>query len=329
MEIQRTQSFDVYSLLGKKLVSVIRKKLPKTVRKSLKDRDILHDFVVDWNDKSGDQTIYILTEEFFFVKMGSQVIFPESPTILDNLLKARYSLESSEGFDLPFESFILATPKGYRFEGIEIPSMLITWKSDQESNLIHPFLDSLNVPRHKFIFKREAKERVLSINYPEAGSPEKNRTFLAKEHLPDILASRNPEEYRQLMARKGFIPGVSAMTDEDSAIQFYAFKLVAALGVYNTATHGEKLRSGYPTGSSPLLHGWQPEQKMMPLTLSNSVPPVEEREGRASHYRSWYFRQLRADRYYKGEYANYAPGSRYSFVQETMVGIEVSPHTQA
>ena len=44
-----------------------------------------------------------------------------------------------------------------------------------------------------------------------------------------------------------------------------------------------------------------------------------------AHYRRWHFRQLRNERYYRGEYANLPRGSRIVFVNEASVNAEREP----
>lgn len=332
MTQEKKKSYSIYAPMGLKIPGLIRKMQPAHATKGWTDKKILGDYIVKCKDSPGDQSLYILSEESRFQRLGSQVVFPESTVILDNLLRARYSMETTEGFTLPFESFILAIPKGYAHDGCKIPTLLVNVikKHTTTSEFIHPLLDEHDVPRFLFTVHDVADGDVLSLIYTETDSPEKHRVYLAFKYIPLALQAKNPGEYRDAMFEKGFLRSRDQLDDRDSAIQFYAFRLISALGVYHAATQGEKLRAGFPTGEAPKFDGWKSENKLSPVTLTTSMPPLASSAmTKDSYYRCWFFRQLRADRYYKGEYALYSPGSRYSFVQETVVGMDASPSTQS
>lgn len=329
MAQQKKASFSVYSTLTNKMVTLIRKQSKEAKKKT--DREVLTAFLIRYPSFGGDQSVAILSEEHHFSKNGSQVIFPESPQILDNLLKARFKIDSIAGFDLPFPSFVLAIPKGYELDGIRLPSMLVTWMAKDRTipEITDPFFSYYRLPSSSFGAIDYASDAVLSIAFTDEEDGEKCRTYVSASHIQDILSAKDPEDYRDEMVRKGFIGSISQISDKNAVLQYYGFKLVAALGIYHVATKGERLKEGFPGATAPRLDGLLGQSKITPATLANSTPPLKEGDSaRAAHYRTWYFRQLRAARYYQGEYADQAPGTRYSFVQETVVGLKVSPSTQ-
>lgn len=337
MSQTKKSSYALYPLLTEKIVSGVRQNLPGKERKSLTDAQVLSDFIRRQPDIQNDHAFYIMAEELFLKAHGSQVIFPESPLVLDNLLKARYVLESSVGFDLPFEAFILAPPRGYAYHGIQIPSLMVNWIVGDgfKDEVLRPFLRYLKVPDEKVSFSELPRDGILSLVYRDK-SGECSRTVIYGQDIPVLLNAKTPEQYRMAMISQGLIQSEEDLSEADRDIQFYSLKLVAALGVYHVATRGKKLRTGFPTPQAPRLEGRRPDQQVAPVTLINSTPPqANEAEidgveiGRAAHYRSWHFRQLRAERFYQGEYAEYAPGTRYVFVESAMVGVEAAPNTQA
>ena len=119
----------------------------------------------------------------------------------------------------------------------------------------------------------------------------------------------------------------------DAKMQFYSLRLIGALGVYHLATDGQKLRPGYPGSSTPKLQGKLPGQTLKPYEIASAIPARhvssgDEREIHGAYYRTWYFRQLRAPRYYQGEYENRKVGTRYTFVSDTVVGQRSTPYTE-
>lgn len=331
MAQEKKKSYSLYAPLGQKLITLIRKYDPAVAAKANDKQMMGH--VIRMSAKNNDgQSPYILCEEFKFRRQGSQVIFPESSVILDNLIRAKYSVETLDGFNLPFESFMLAIPKGYTHNGYPVPGLLVTviqFHSIQ-NELLNPLLDEYDVPRSTFRLTDNSVSDMLSIVYTDPGSSEKCRVYVSLKDIPAVLQTRSPSEYRDFMVSMGFLADKSQLSDHSSAIEFNAFKLILALGVYHTATRGDKLRSGFPAGDAPRLDGWKPGRDLSPLTLSSCIPPSADGTiVKDAYYRTWFFRQLRAERYYKGEYSHYAPGTRYSFVSETVVGMDVTAHTQS
>lgn len=140
-------SYELYPMLTQKIISSERELVLGREARSLNDRQVLQRFAKRNPGLSNDHAFYIMAEELHLKDNGSQVIFPESALVLDNLLKARFSMESPDGFDLPFNSFLLAMPRGYTFAGCQIPGLLITWipGKDFSSGVLAPFLRLLDI----------------------------------------------------------------------------------------------------------------------------------------------------------------------------------------
>ncbi|MDT8925529.1 hypothetical protein RBE51_22360 [Pseudomonas taiwanensis] len=331
----KKSSYALYPLLTDKIVSGVRQHLPGKERKTLTDGQVLSDFIRRHPDIQNDHAFYIMAEELFLKSHKSQVIFPESALVLDNLLKARYSLSSSEGLDMPFPSFILSPPRGYAFNGTQIPSLLVSWVTGDgfKAEVLRPFLDYLNVPANRVSFSELPQDGILSLVYRDRAG-ECSRTVIYGHNIPVLLDAKNPQEYRRAMVNQGLIMTEEDLSEEDRDVQFYSLKLIAALGVYHVATRGKKLKPGFPTPQAPRMEGRRADQQVAPVTLTNSTPPLENTDsdrhnvGRTAHYRAWHFRQLRDERYYRGEYANHAPGTRYTFVESALVGADAAPNTQ-
>lgn len=272
----------------------------------------------------------IVLEECFWESQGKHVIFPESSNVLDNLLRARYSLDSAEGFTLPLASFVLAMTSGYSFAGITIPPLSVAWVhgNEYEEHVMKPFHAKYRLLENAIL--EHPQEFMMCITYPEdVKTGVFSRVMLYASDLPHLLSCSTPDEFKKVMIDRKIALHLEVLTENDFAIQFYAMKLISALGVYNMATDGKRLRDGYPTQQPPKMVGVQAKREISALTLSNSIPAFTGEDHSVSpHYRSWYFRQLKAERYYQGDFAKAPKGSRYTFVSETMVGRKITPSTQ-
>lgn len=67
----------------------------------------------------------IISEELLWERRGRTVIFPQSAEFLDRLLAAKFDLNKIDGFQLPFDSFMLAMPLGYEKEGVKLRGILV------------------------------------------------------------------------------------------------------------------------------------------------------------------------------------------------------------
>lgn len=324
-------SYELYPMLTQKIVASERDYIGREA-KNLTEQQVLQRFAKRNPELPNDHAFYIMAEELHLKDNGSQVIFPESAVVLDNLLKARFTMESHEGFDLPFNSFVLAMPMGYKHAGCQIPGLLVTWipGKDFAPGVLSPFLRLLAVEERRTRFSDLPDMGLLSIVFLDRDAKgARSRSIIYGEDLPALLEAKDPEGFRDSMVRLGILRDPDAMDQKEASLQFYALRLVASLGVYHLATGGKRLKPGYPMMSTPRMDGKRPEQSVVPLTLSSCLNLGDrDPSDRHSHFRTWHFRQLRDERFYRGEFRGHAQGSRYVFVAETVVGFDATPSTQ-
>ncbi|MDU8351413.1 hypothetical protein RYA05_05880 [Pseudomonas syringae pv. actinidiae] len=335
----KKSQYEIYPRLIDKLVQRI-KKAEKTAVKA-NAVSILREFI-DYDPSFVNKMDFlIMADEKFWEREGNHTIFPENTLVLDNLLKARFSIEKSIGFDLPFSSFILSLPQGYKVDGFPIPSCLVTWIEYEgaHEHTTYPFCDYLGVPRPRVIQKTVSGEGEYALRIMFR---DRNDSFLyhravaLESHLPAILRAKNTSQFLEILGtyQNTNLIKVIAPDDIDLNIQFRLFKLIAAIGVYNIATEGKKLQDGLPSSLSPKIIGKSPDMQLAMSTLSNHPAPKgamnsANKESPEMHVRSWHFRELRDDRFYKGEHSHKPKGSRIIFIPETVVGGDVTPHTQS
>lgn len=322
--------YDLYPMLRDTLANAIRKDSPKAHRKMSTSSAIK--FLLDSMPRLlHTLDFFIVAEEYYWEKKGTNVIFPESGVVLDNFYRAKFQLEMSAGFSLPFDSFMLAMPNGYRCDGTLMPGIMVQFYDYHRAGeeLINPFCDAIKIDRPVDIKREEVPlgTRAIVISYRDP----KNASGYARALIPDfkipeILKAQDRYEFQRIMGHYKNQVGVVELEDHDLDIQFKAIKLVAALGVYHLATEGERLRDGFPGQVLPKMNNRSPDMRIRMSTLSSSAPS-QLHFSPSTHYRTWYIRQLRDPKYYKGRYESSPIGSRFVFVSDAVVGAKIEPST--
>jgi len=323
-------TYDVYPLFWDRTIASSRKGLSKSESSKITDTELIRRYCRLNPGFTGEHGFYSLAEDRYFKSGGSQVIFPESSVVLDNLLKARYAMQSPEGFTLPFSSLVLSPMRGYRYQGVEIPSIFATWvpSAQYRSEILDPFLGELGVAPSQVSYEDLPDQGMLIICYAIRNGAGHRRTAIYGEDLPELLAAKDSNAFVASMRRLSLMHPDQTPDDDEVKRQFFCLRLIAALGVYHLATEGRRLRLGFPTTTQPRLDGRKPGQAMSPITLTNALPSFGEGVTPVGHFRTWYFRQLRDKMYYRGEYEHLPQGSRYTFVTEALIG-DLTANTQA
>jgi hypothetical protein len=325
MKQTKKPAYDMYpSLLTETLKAVSK------FHKGLAPHLALGQWLYEHNSKFNTLATRICIEDHFWSRNGRHVIFPESTDVIDNLMRARYEIESPEGFSLPFTSFVVAMPSGYTRNGFKMPGFMASFSRDDLPEIkAMPFIDYIKMPLHTLDFSSvpdSVKSLVVQYKNPSDGAHA--MVSIREKDLPRILKCRNLDEYKLEMDGGWPMVGVSTVetNSADAEIQFFALKLVASMGIYCLATGGKRLLDGFPGSVMPRLMGHDGSGGMRLSTLQ-SVATAAAKASPDAHYRSWHFRQLRDARFYKGEHANTPPGSRYVFVSDAMIGQKVEPST--
>jgi hypothetical protein len=321
MSQTKKSTYDMYTTMLAKTEKVIRSKMvPKVNTKHQLGHALREN---PWMRQTLEFSIYL--EEYLWERDGRQVIFPESAAVVDNLMRASFDLDSCDGFSLPFRSMVVAMPAGYVHNGLKIPSFLATFaRNNTPDEKLHPFLDAVKESHSDYRIDGNASERVLVIQYRD-NTDSWAKVSIVDTDLPRILKCKDAATFsKELGMYKGIKRGFSEYTDQDREIHFFALKLVASMGVYCLATGGKRLLDGFPGATMPKLMGHDGSTGMRLSTLQSVVRTKESPE---AHYRAWHFRQLRDDRFYRGEHAHAPKGSRYVFVSDAMIGQKVDPST--
>ena len=266
----------------------------------------------------------ILIEEYFWLQ-NKKVIFPDSVTLLNRLLKASTRIKNStQLFGKDFESFSLAFPREFKINNLPSTGVLVTILSHaQRQQISNDFFKWITA---KTINTKYFSETIicLSYNYPNDNKQMYSRAIIPVPIIDKLLNAPTPDDYYKILG--GFsdnIIGSIPLNVSEAAYQQTIAKLVLAILVYKKA-NPDALIHGFPTKKKPKLNGFAVKN----YESLNLKMPTNIHSSPQEHYRSWTFRQLFAPRYYQGEYAALEPGSRIVFVNETFVNMKnVDPNT--
>lgn len=326
-------SFSLYRSLTYSVISALRKKGGREY-KSMSDRDIIK-LMTSYMDNGAGNAVNlvdfkIFATEQYWASTGKNAIFPESLDMINRLLLAKYDCSSGAVFNLPLSSFILAIPKNLSCDGVSIPSCLVTVGDLQllYCDVINAFCDHINRPRPNIIQGGTSLDTPqISITYPDTDNKSISvQRWISKDQWAPMLNCKSSQEYHNhLITTKKY----SEMdnTYHDSCVQYTLFKLIAGLGIYNSATNGDFLKPGLP-GANLKFDNSVNERPENHFVIRESHGLIAANRAAPGQYvRGWFFRNLKDARYYKGEHENTAPGTRWVFVHDTIVNAEIDAHT--
>ena len=317
-------TYQIYSSLINQTHKQLRKILPKKERQS---KSSAMRFVIN-NEPDFIHTLdfLIFCEEWSWMQSGHHTLFPESEDVLKRLASADFETRELSSLEMPFGSFVLAMPKGYEIDGVEMPSVLVTWGRFDEygEERMAPLTDHLGLPRLGNRYPESSKGLMgLQIVYRDHQRKKDlvyARCSLTADQFHDLLKSRTLEDFQ---SRAGHYENSNfrAILDNDHhdlVIQFHMLKTIIAIAIFNQATDGVHIKEGVPTSKVKMI-GRIPGERSVASTLS--MPGIEKDTiSPEAHYRRWHFRQLTHERYYQGEHSHKARGSRWTFVRDAYVG---------
>jgi hypothetical protein len=237
----------------------------------------------------------LISEEQNWHDCGSPVIFLDDISLINSLYIAEFDFENNFNVEPPFKTFSMSFPKDTIIEGVEIPSCLVTIMTRKE------FIDlygSEITHKDRLDEEHDNDELCISIAY-ETDTKRTNTNFT---HLSTYTKTK----------QSNFSKRMQSMGTERLSI---LTKIALTMCVYNSATNGKKLVKGYPT-SSIVMPKDKNRVSYNGLTISADREKQQTKETRKIKHRIPFYRNLVADRYYKGEYESLKRGSRWILVKE-------------
>lgn len=267
----------------------------------------------------------IHSEEWYWLNSDKVVYYPGSLDVAQSLSRAKFSARDAAAFYSGFESFMLTFPKGVEFDGKPALGCLITICEQKKRaiNFISGFGRAVT-GKEPEILSKEAEGYSIAINYRTHGVLGVVRLCLDSNILAELLACESVAEHTQVMRRYNEFDyaGGLQLDDMDHAYQYELTRFILRFLMYKKALP-ERIEDGLPG-----IHRKEVETEFsMNRTHKIIQPPKVNKESPAAHYRSWHFRQLSHEKFYKGEHENLAPGSRVVFVSDAYVGQKTTPLT--
>lgn len=271
-----------------------------------------------------------MVTELIWDRNGRQVIFPPSPSFYGQLLDSRYSVDGDAVLNLPHNCFILAVPRDFTYAGVAIPSPIVAYtrNGNERKELTDWALNAMGA-RDVFEIPEKAKDAavpklIFFFRNPYDGDVDTcSICALTSAQITAALQADTPDAFEAIVGRydpeamRG-APLAGATDPSDVVMQWVLTRLIAGLSVYMSARGDTALRDGLP---EPDVQVTGVDFRTKPRYLTIPAPRQEKTAGVTGlTTRRWFFRNLRADRYYKGAHKHLDRGSRWTYVRPTTVG---------
>jgi len=195
---------------------------------------------------------------------------------------------------------------------------------DREEYIFDRFFDWIERQRCHVTSCGPECDWFISITYRNSTDPPAACSMrIPSSDIAAALETNSVEEYQAFMREMDAYNYVGKIdsSDDELKYQYDLVRLVCGLLIYRHALP-ERIYEGLPG---------KRKQFETPLTMGQSGMVIHQPKGHqdspSAHYRSWHFRQLSHERYYRGKHAGKAKGSRIVFVPDCVVGQEQSPLT--
>lgn len=285
-----------------------------------------------FNMKGGLNAILFhqMVSEVIWDRDGRPVVFPPNEAFYEQLLTSRYGIDGDAVLSLPHRCFILAMPRGFTYEGVAIPSPIVMYTRDgNERKALTAWAlkamgstDSVEAPENP-VDAAQPKLIFFFRNPYDGDNDTCSICSLTGTQIAQVLKAETPEAFENIVGRYdeaaiNNAPLASETNFSDVVMQWVITRLIAGLSVYLSARGDTALTDGLPT---PDVEVDGVDFRTRPRYLTVPQATANEPSGEIGlTTRRWFFRNLRADCYYRGEHKDAVPGSRWTFVRPTTVG---------
>lgn len=263
----------------------------------------------------------IHVREWKWLESDKKIIFLEKEMML-NLLKSNinnFNISNPETIvrSLPFDKFILALEKDIEIDNVKMVSCLVDVSYERDTlNSMKHIINKLGIKDTVMNMENENDLSLSFIFRSNDGSTCMQNICLSQ--IPLYLEAKTPSEY-YLLREKFAYPKAKSLNEDDSFKSFYLLKTILMIAIYNNATDYKNLVAGLPNNKATANLSKEIRTGNNLHTLKTNKPKLENNNGKM-FIRGWFFRNLKADKYYKGEYSDLEKGSRWTIVSECVVG---------
>lgn len=269
----------------------------------------------------------IHAEEWHWLNTERVVYYPGSMDLMRSLTAAKFSASDSAAFYDGFESFLLSFPAGVSFSGKPAQSCMITicQHNLRAMSFLNKFTKSMCGVTVPVEHNMHGDGYSISVNYCDHDlDGAYTRLVLDSNLLPQYLACTSVEDHIKLVNKHNdfnYVGGIT-LSDTDHHYQYELIRFILRFLMYKKALP-ERIIDGLPGCNRQELESVYTTHRRHRVIQ----PPKINKESPAAHYRSWHFRQLMHEKYYRNEYAEHEHGSRVIFVSDSFVGNKTTPQT--
>lgn len=263
---------------------------------------------IQMNDVLGVNTN---AEEYFWYLTGKKLVFVNQ-NVISMLNRAKFSgnIDSKilppDGFDTFALCFEQNTTVEVNGEKIRLYPMQITVLRESEINgKIHkPFKE---LTGHEIIRNNDL-DIAITVSYKVGQT-----TFRSCVDVSEVMEKITTGLELSKDLSDLYDQSLSDKEQQQTNIQM---RIAVQLLIFNAATDNKYLVDGFPEQSKFQL----PNNTIRTYWQASHFNYKPSNNAMTSHIRSSHFRNLRDDRYYKGQYANLEKGSRWTLVSESFIG---------
>ena len=269
----------------------------------------------------------IHAEELAFLDSERVIYYPSSSDLCHAIFHTtREGLSENAYFDGQ-ESFVISPPANLIIDNASISGILVTFMDHDDhrikmikkagkmiglsdvgvtADIKQISLAVIYLPDHKknpYLYTRAVYDLELLINLSHITDPKKwalemNKASVAHKRLGEV-----------------------GLDLTDLIQQFYVFRLVLGIILYKKALP-EMITTGLPG-----IGRMEAETIITKGATHKIIGATRSPSERTGHYRSWHYRALRHDKYYKGEHKNKKKGSRVILVKDSFINMEITAKT--
>ncbi len=251
------------------------------------------------------------SEELFWYNSGKKLVFVNQD-VISMLNRAKFSGNVDSKILPPdgFETFALCFEKNTKVEiqGKKIPlyPMQITVLRESEIyDKIHkPFKD---LTGHDFV-RHNDLNIAITVSYKIGQTTFRSCVDVSEVMEKITTGIELSDDLSDLYDQ--------SLNDKEQQQTNIQMRIAVQLLIFNAATDNKYLVDGFPEQSKFQM----PTNTNRTYWKASHFNYKPSNHAMTSHIRSAHFRNLRDDRYYKGQYANLEKGSRWTLVSESFVG---------
>lgn len=271
------------------------------------DPDRLLEQMLTTQEYTGSIDRECLALELAFERNKGRVLMPE-PTLCEALKRIKLTPVEGDAWQWPFQYSMISIPAKLKFGGVKAEGLSVSWIDASElanpvySDLYeHWGVDDSHFAEH---FGQGKRLIVTMAGDPDGQMPTMIRYGFTTAELTEFINSQAVKDasFQNRKIRQG--------SEKEQAAAVEAVRFVIALGFY-LASYPGSLTQGIPAYVGT---------KLPPTVAGKGATPVGLKSTKdfnlvtSPHVVNPHWRQLRDQRFYRGDYKNLVPGSRYTLV---------------